>query len=671
MCHCYYRVFGSATVDMPRSYFAAHRRVLRGREVSLIGFLLLISTSCLAGDRFEWKPFTPDELAMKENPVSPGGSAVILDWDVFNDDIDNTETVYYRVKIFDDTARSEGNIEIPFVRGVMQVKEIQARTVHPDGTVIPFGGEVFEKTIVKSRQVRYLAKTFSLPDVQAGSLLEYRYRLKWDSSRLFDSHWELEQKLPVRHARFQIRPYTSSKAFTWSARNVPPGTAPIKQDGKIYSLQLHNVAAFVEEAFSPPEGEIKARIDLFYSSLAYSDPDRFWKEIGDEWSGFPETFAADRRYVRELAASLVQPSDSPETKLRKLYARALQVRNLSYEPQKTTTEIKQEKLKDSENIEDILKHGYGYNRGINLVFLGLARAAGFEAHEVVFSSREKVFFRRDVQNSEQLERFAVEVKMPDGQYCYFDPGTKYTPFGMLYWNMTGVAGLRLQSGGGTLISSPNPAAKDSLVERKATVQWSDDGLKGDVTVSYHGQDALIKRVNAISDDENTRRKELEDEMKSWLAEGAKVKLKSATGWDNTDDPLTATFSIELPNFGASTGQRLILPLDIFASHTHPAFQHEKRKLPVYFSYPYEEYDQVLLQLPQDYEVEKLPANAKESSEYGRYGDAWTQQGGMITMQRRFALDWFYFQPEQYGGLRDFFNKVHNSDQGNVILHAKK
>jgi hypothetical protein len=481
----------------------------------------------------------------------------------------------------------------------------------------------------------------------------------------------LQQKLPVRHARFQVRPYLSSKAFTWSARNVPPGTAPIKPNGKTFSLEIQNVPAFEEEAFSPPEGEIKARIDLFYSSLAYSDPNRFWKEIGDDWSAFPEAFAADRRYVRELVASLVQPDDSAETKLRKLYTRSQQLRNLTYEPQKTDAEIKQQKLKDSENIEDILKHGYGYNRGINLVFLGLARAAGFEAHEVVFSSRERVFFRRDVQNSGQLDRFAVEVKTPDGQYRYFDPGTRYTPFGVLYWNMTGVAGLRLQPGGGTLISSPDPAAKDTLVERKAAVQWSEDGLKGDLTVTYHGQDALIKRVNAINDDENTRRKDLEDEVKNWFAEGAKVKLKSVTGWDTTDDPLIATFSIELPNFGASTGQRLILPLDIFAGRTHPAFQHEKRKFPVYFTYPYEEYDQVSLQLPQDYEVEKLPTGAKESSTYGRYGDVWTQQGNLITMQRRFALDWFYFQPEKYGGLRDFFNKVHNSDQENVILHVKK
>ena len=210
-----------------------------------------------------------------------------------------------------------------------------------------------------------------------------------------------------------------------------------------------------------------------------------------------------------------------------------------------------------------------------------------------------------------------------------------------------------------------------MIECKGSIRWSEDGIKGELTITYRGQEALIKRLGAIYDDDNTRKKDLEDEAKAWLPEGSSAKLTSVTGWDSTDDPLSVKFSIVLPNFGATTGQRMILPLDIFASHTHPAFQHDKRKYPVYFSYPYQEYDQIFFELPAGYRVEKLPGNGKEISQYGRYASAWVQQGNLLVMQRRFAMDWFYFQPDQYTGLKDFFNKVHNSDQESAILHVQK
>jgi hypothetical protein len=644
----------------------SERRVYLRKE--FLGLLLLcLATAGFAGDKgdkFDWKPFTPEELAMKDNPVSAGGSGLILDWEVFNNDVDNFQTVYYRIKVFSDAAKSEGNIEIPFVRETSKVTDIQARTIHADGTVIPFTGEIFEKTIVKTRQVRYLAKTFSLPDVQAGSILEYRYRISWDRYDLYDAHWDLQQKLPVRHAKFQLRPYVSSSYnLTWAGRGMPTGKEPVKGTDKTYSLELDNIPAFEEEAFAPPDGEIRARMDLFYSSTTFSDPDLFWKYIGGTWATVPEDVVGDRRYFREVAASLTQANDTPEAKLRKLYARAQQIRNLNYE-------VKRERLKDNHNIEDVIKHGYGSGRDINEVFLGLARAAGFEAHLVMLSSREKIFFRREIQDSRQLNWNAVEVKVAD-QYRYFDPGMNYCPFGMLHWSVTGVAGVRLQREGGALIITPNPTSNEAMIERKANFRWSEDGIKGEAIITYRGQEAFIKRLGGVNDDDNTRKKDLEDEVQGWLPEGSSAKLTSVTGWESTDGPLTASFSIELQNFGASTGQRLILPLDIFASHTHPAFQHDKRKYPVYFSYPYQEYDQISLEVPTGYQVEKLPTNSKEKSEYGRYASAWAQQGNVLTMQRRFAMDWFYFQPEQYAGLKEFFNKVHNSDQESAILHVQK
>ena len=84
--------------------------------------------------------------------------------------------------------------------------------------------------------------------------------------------------------------------------------------------------------------------------------------------------------------------DSPEVKLRKIYARVQKIRNLSMEDAKSDKEQKQEQLKPNNNVEDVLKHNYASGRELNYTFLGLARTAGFSAAAVFVAPRHVVFF---------------------------------------------------------------------------------------------------------------------------------------------------------------------------------------------------------------------------------------------------------------------------------------
>ena len=58
--------------------------------------------------------------------------------------------------------------------------DIHARTIHPDGSIVNFDGKIVEKTTAKANGLQYVAKTFTLPDVRPGSIIEYRYREQRD-----------------------------------------------------------------------------------------------------------------------------------------------------------------------------------------------------------------------------------------------------------------------------------------------------------------------------------------------------------------------------------------------------------------------------------------------------------------------------------------------------------
>nr|HEV7955503.1 hypothetical protein [Candidatus Acidoferrales bacterium] len=79
----------------------------------------------------DWPPIAPAELAMKDNPASPGSLAMILFREEIVNSKDSSETYYYRIKIFTEEGKNHADVEIPFIKGLSDVKDIHARTIHP------------------------------------------------------------------------------------------------------------------------------------------------------------------------------------------------------------------------------------------------------------------------------------------------------------------------------------------------------------------------------------------------------------------------------------------------------------------------------------------------------------------------------------------------------------
>ena len=119
---------------------------------------------------------------------------------------------YVRIKIFTQEGANEADVEIPFNKQQVNIMDIRGRTIHPDGSIVNFEGKPFEKTIVKASGFKYLAKTFTLPDVHPGSIIEYRYREQSDPNYYVNESWTITGHLYTRDAHFVIRPDTGAYA---------------------------------------------------------------------------------------------------------------------------------------------------------------------------------------------------------------------------------------------------------------------------------------------------------------------------------------------------------------------------------------------------------------------------------------------------------------------------
>ena len=112
---------------------------------------------------------------------------------------------------------------------------------------------------------------------------------------------------------------------------------------------------------------------------------------------------ANNRGVKEEATKTIGGENEPGLKLRKIYQRTQKIRNLTFERYRTKDERKQESLLENAGVGDVLAHGYGFNREITLLFVAMARAAGFDASVVQVSDRRERFFAKEWTSVRQID----------------------------------------------------------------------------------------------------------------------------------------------------------------------------------------------------------------------------------------------------------------------------
>ena len=240
--------------------------------------------------------------------------------------------------------------------------------------------------------------------------------------------------------KFSLRPYDGENppmGVRWSWHNLPAGTAtPSEAPNKVINLEVSNVAAFQTEDYMPPENELKARVDFIYSEDNFEkDATVYWKKRGKKLDGQLENFVGKRKAMEQAVSEIVAAGDSPEVKLQKIYARVQQLRNTSFEEEKTEQEQQRAKEKPAANVEELWKKGYGNGTAITWLFLALARAAGFEASGMWVADRQNYFFHPETMDGRKLDSNLVVAKV-NGKDMFFDPGTVFVPYGMLPWAET-------------------------------------------------------------------------------------------------------------------------------------------------------------------------------------------------------------------------------------------
>ena len=661
------------------------RLTQRSRIVSALALLLALLAAPAAVA--QWTPPTPEELSMTAQPQVPGAPAVYLFREETSEDNLHMYSVYVRLKVLNEAGKEHANVELRYFAGTAfnaSIDSISGRTIEPDGRVVPFTGKPYQKLIVKQNAARYMAKVFTMPDVEVGSILEYRYKIRWDDHYYQAPEWVVQSELFERKAHFQWKPSNTVQYMTNERGQVASVIAwtPILPEGvnlqqtkqpqvgvhegqTTFDLDVKNIAPQPEEEFMPPISSFTYRVFFYYTP--FSTPVEYWKNQGNFWVKNQDKFIGPGPAVRSAAAELTSGAATPDARLRKLYAAVEQLENTDFTRQHSGQEDKAEGLRETHTTDDILLHKRGSSDQIAELFIALARAAGFKAWPMIITNRDRRIFYSGYLSFNQFDDVLAIVNV-DGKERFFDPGSRFCPFGQLAWKHTMAGGLRGSEGGAVLANTPFQSYTDSRIQRVANLTLDAHGeAHGTVKMTYMGSPALRWRQTSLEGDEASLRHELQESVEQILPRGMEVKVGTIDRLTDAEQPLTVNFDVS-GVAGSGTGKRLLLPADLFEANARPTFPHEKREVAVYFEYPHMVQDAIRINFPSTFSVESMPKPDKlQLAQSIVYNVATEQTPTSYTLRRNFSLGEIIYPIKEYPELRSFYSKVENKDQENLVL----
>ncbi len=643
-------------------------------------FAAFAATALAFGE--DWKPIDPAQLALKTSVVEKEADAEGLFWEVRMDDNEEGDLIfthYLRVKVFTERGReSQSKIDLLYGKlygSEIKISDIAARTIKTDGTIIELKKEdIFDRTVVKTSGLKYKAKSFAMPGVEPGCIIEYRWRETRVHTNAQNVRLNFQRDIPVQRVQYLVKPY-AYEGYTFNSITLH-GTPTKWEKAKngFYMTSMTNVPALHDEARMPPEDQVKTWMLVFYQSTTddTKDVDKYWVRTGKFFYDKTKSLIKPSDEVKKMAATLIADAKSDDEKLERLFDFCrTKIKNISLDTAGITSE-ERAKLKENKNPSDTLKRGMGSSADIDQLFAALVNASGYDARIAFAPDRGDIFFNKEVPNTYFIDPMNIAVKVGDN-WKFFNPGYPHIPFGMLRWQEEGQQSLIPDPSQPVWVETPMSGPEKSLVKRNAKLKLSEDGaLEGDVRMEYTGQFAIERKMDIDEESESQREDDLREEIKEQIsaAEVSNIKVENVMEYTK---PLVYTFHVRVPNYAQRTGKRLFLQPAFFQHGKGPLFATTDRKYPIYFHYPWSEDDRVDFELPKGFAFDNAEAPAPfgsgKISEYKVSMQA-SADGTLLIYKRNFFFGGdgtVLFPADSYGPLKGYFDMLHKQDNHSIAL----
>jgi hypothetical protein len=647
----------------------------------LLVLALLLPLRAEAGDDFVWEPITAADWKVAEDTTKGIRDAVILFEKMIADDGKLLDkkcylTVYRRIKIFNAEGRKWGDVNAPYIHKKQKIEAIRGRTVLPDGQEIPLlETQIFEKEVLKAGGVKIKQKSFSLPGISDGCIVEYfiKYRLPAPNSA-----WHFQNEIVLLQGEYRWLFYRGqglptgifkilvgelAPNYLWlnTARKYKEEHRPSIKDPREVVFLVDNVPAFAKEPHALPEVSLQAQLRCYYGSA--TTPAAYWGEVAKGITTTLEEYTQSNKRVREAIASFGAPG-TEEAKIKAAYDwLQSNLKNTSYLDS-------DEELKDNKTADETIKHGYGTQEDINYIFYDMLREMNIDAKMAFVVDRDENLFAQDAKYW-QFDRSLVAVPDGRGNYRFYSPGDLHLPSTHVPWFNEGIRAFLVGDVNQQFVVVPFSSAASNRTRRMFTLELEDDSkLEGKLAEQRFGHHARAIQLLLAQNTEAERQEKLKNELTPILPN---TRIDSIAAIENKAPkaPVTLECNLQVSGIEQRLGSRLLLQPFGFLKQSANPFHAGKRQYPIMFDHAYELADLMKIDLPDNWKVEALPADTTFENEAGYCEAHFQAYENTLSVQRLFRLNRPFWIAKDYPVVQELFQAKQVLDAMTVVLEKNE
>ncbi len=610
---------------------------------------------------------THQELTMSPFEKDPEASGVVLfekgEYTIalVQNYVQLIKKVHIKIKVLDASKFDKSTVNIYLYIGKEsreKVKKIKAVT--HNGKLQTY---VKKDDFYDIEEGTYLSiKRFTFPNVKDGSVLEYEYTVH--SPFLFNlDSWAFQSDLPTIYSEFTSKIpsnyiynrslYGKQKLIINEAKNlgncfsVPGATSVI--DCEIATYVMKDIPAFKEEAYMLAKKNYISRVD--FELMVYYDFNGVKNKYSKSWKDVDKEFRTDKDIGRQLNNNSYFKDKIPEN--------ILTITDDLEKAKKIYTFIQEhytwngvQGIFGNSRVKKAYENNTGSVNEINLSLINALQAAELDTKLVLHSTRNNGLANTSYPVIKDFNYLLAYLTIGDNNYL-LDATDKEIPFNTIPFKALNVQGriMDFKKGSYWHLIEPNPK-NINYISAQLTLN-EEDMITGEVNEVHTGYRAIDKRkeLNNINESDYTLKKE------SSLSE---IEISEYTNENksNLEVPLKEKYSIEFsPEIVAN--KIYLFPYFLQDNFTENPFKLKERSYMVDIGYPITNTYMLSLNLNNLYEVEQLPSNKKIklAGDAGECTVLYSYSNGKINLRFNFKLNSYRFSPDEYQGLKEFFNQV--------------
>jgi hypothetical protein len=634
-----------------------------------------------SGDATAWPEITQAEKSLTKVPEDPEADAVVLlktrDGRILRkaDDLVNVLQHHWRLKVLTERGKQYGAVRIRATKG-SRVDAIEARTIKPDGTIVPVApDQIFDKVVLRVGSYTIVDKVFNFPAVEQGAILEYRYQRHDNGLFFLDPYFFAGEEITLRSRVSQGFLGGSSYSIVC---DLCPAVQPVigewrdgKQKGQLYTMELKNVPGYRDEILMPPERETTPRLEMVLNLWkgqafwALGRQDRFfidWASVAGYVSyGYDKTIKEGQSAIKPVVDGWVQGAASPQEKAA---AVVRHVRNdFRYIPYTSVVGA-------SRSIGAILKDKTADNEEKAVLLLAALKTLGIEGQAVLVSGKDSGSVNPKFFSLSQFTHTVVALPKPDGGADYVDPTVSYAPYAFMPWRDSGANALLVKGGQGELIDLPTKTELSTTRYRVTLKPKTDGKAEADVVVELNGEDAMDVREDLVPASETAR----SDWLKEWLDDRRPGAVLSAQAIENLEDfekPLLLKLTFQSPGLVTVADDVFAVRGCVLTCLGVNPLSRASRTHPFYVDRGWNVEESVVILPPKEgLEAASMPPIAVAKSAIGNLSLSCSPQGeGGVRCLRQFSARRNRWPATENASVRAMYDKIVQADRTTVAFAA--